>query len=138
MDILRFKMVGIKIRQFAILAETPPAEDITYRVGIGTQYSVEAHRIGIDFSCQFEHNESRFIVFDMFCEFEIHPNDWNGAINDGRIVISKPMLEYFASQTVGAARGILYCKTEGTPFSHFFIPPINITNFIKEDLSITI
>ena len=36
--------------------------------------------------------------------------------------------------TVGTLRGVLHAKTENTEFNEFFLPTINVTDLIKEDI----
>ncbi len=35
--------------------------------------------------------------------------------------------------TFGTARGILFAKTEGTPYQQLLLPPTNVDAMIKED-----
>jgi hypothetical protein len=40
--------------------------------------------------------------------------------------------------TVGTIRGILHCKTEGTPFNALILPPINVSEMVTGDLELPI
>ncbi len=62
------------------------------------------------------------------------PKDWDSLISDDVITFRKNDLGFFANQTVGVARGIMFCKTEGTPFSQYILPPVNLESLIKEDI----
>ncbi len=52
-------------------------------------------------------------------------------ISDGVITIPKNLQEFLAVQTVGTSRGILFSKTEKTPFSQLILPPVNVAEMIK-------
>lgn len=133
---IKFRMVKINVEQFAILADVAPAEGLSYTVSVRFRSSTEAKRIGCDFGVEFAHNESPILKLNIFCEFQISSDDWEEKINDNKLTITKSELGYFANQTVGVARGIMFCKTEGTPFSQFILPPVNLVNLIKDDFVI--
>ena len=57
---------------------------------------------------------------------------------DNKIIIPKELLAHFGVHTIGTARGILHCKTEGTQFNTFILPPINVSERITEDIIIKI
>lgn len=133
---IRFRMSKISIGQFAILTDTPRMEGLTYSVGVGFSDDPKSRRVACGFSIEFSHGEEMVLKLESTCEFDMHPDDWNNSIKEGRITIHKQDLGYYATQTVGAARGILFCKTDGTPFNQLIIPPINLTELIKEDLVI--
>lgn len=69
------------------------------------------------------------------CEFEIEENDYKNIHKNEKTIIPKELLEYFAVHTIGTARGILFCKTESTPYN-YIIPPLNISEMIKDDMVI--
>ena len=135
---IKFRMAKINVEQFAILTDNPPVDNITYTIGIDFKYSLEGKRIACVFSFSFNYNDNdkdyKFITLNIMCEFDIHPSDWQRSIKDNKLTVKKDMLGFFANQTVGVARGILHCKTEGTPFNGYIIPPVNLTEFIDQDL----
>lgn len=135
---LNFRMAKINVAQFAILADTAPTDGISYSVGIGFRSATNAKRIGCDFSVEFIHDDKPLIKLGVFCEFDILPEDWDNRVKDCLLTITKDELGFFANQTVGVARGIMYCKTEGTPFNQFIIPPINLDKAITDEFIINI
>lgn len=135
---IHFIMAKINVPQFAILSDTVPQENLTYTVELGFKCATEAKRLGCDFLVEFSHDDNPLIKLSVFCEFDILPDDWDRQIADGRLTIRKNDLGFFANQTVGVARGVLFCKTEGTPFSQFIIPPINLVSLITDDFSIEV
>ena len=70
------------------------------------------------------------------CEFDVMEEDWKNYINDKILTIAKEDLGFFANQTVGVARGILFCKTENTDFQNLILPPVNLIDLINQDLVI--
>ncbi len=134
---VRFNMFKINTEQFAILEnECPCSNDISLNTELLFKYSIEGKSIASEVAFSFESEKSKFIILKISCEFAIHPDDWDTFKNDNSIVIPKNLLEYFAVQTIGTARGILHCKTEGTPFNIFVLPPIDVTQMIPGDMII--
>ncbi len=132
---MRFKMAKINISQFAILADSAPDESLSYTVEIGFKAATTDKRIGCEFSVEFAHHDKPVLKLGVFCEYDVLPEDWDGRITDNQLIVTKEELGYFANQTVGVSRGIMFCKTEGTPFSQFIVPPINLSAIIKDDFS---
>lgn len=135
----RFRMRKITVQQFAILTETPPTspqDNIELNIQVMPKYSVEAQGIATSIKFQFLYDDKPFILLELTCEFQIEKTDWKEFVQGDKIVIPKFLLETFVVHTIGTARGIMYCKTEGTPFNIFILPPLNVTEFIKGDLVI--
>ena len=49
------------------------------------------------------------MILAITCEFEIDESDYKKIHKNGKTVIPKELLEYFAVHTIGTARGILFC-----------------------------
>lgn len=133
---LRFRMVRINVEQFAILANEVPAGNITIDTNVGVKASVTDRKIALDIQFSFTSIEEKIMVLKQLCEFEIHEEDWTTLQSEGNVTIPKELIEYFVAQAVGTARGILHCKTEGTPFNHLILPPLNVTEMIDQDVVI--
>lgn len=133
----KFKMFKISIPQFAILSENC---ENSYNIEARAEYkySIERRAIAVEINFSFMGNKEKAMILYVICEFEIYPDDWNSMIADNKITIPKGLLEHFLVHTVGTARGILHCKTEGTPFNSIVLPPMDVTRMITSDLIILI
>lgn len=127
-------MIKIAVEQFAILSDTLPSDGISYTVSVGFKYSLDAGHIMCVFDLAFLNGDEKMLVLKTNCEFEVKQDDWMSFIRDGKIMIPKSFLEYLAVHTVGVARGIMYCKTEGTPFNSLILPPVNVAELITEGI----
>jgi hypothetical protein len=68
-------------------------------------------------------------------DFLIEENSFN-LLKDTQkkqVKIPKDFLTHLAILSVGTARGVLFSKTEGTIFSTFILPTINLQEMINED-----
>lgn len=135
---IRFRMAKINLEQFAILAPQAPEDGISYFVNLGFNGAPNDNRIACTFSVEFMHHDQKLIKLAISCEFDIHPDDWNSYIDNNILTVTKENLCFLANQTVGTARGIMFCKTEGSQFWNFIIPPIDLTKIIDKDLAINL
>ena len=134
---IKFRMFGIHIDQFAILSKSAPLEDLGLGVNLNYKYANKGRII----SCSREFNflnsaQEKIMILAITCEFEIEENDYKNIHKNEKTIIPKELLEYFAVHTIGTARGILFCKTESTPYNNIIIPPLNVSEMIKDDMVI--
>lgn len=137
---IRFMMTRIKVDQFATLGKQVPTGEIGLTINSNFKGSVEGKAVGVEMSFDFIDKQisERIIVMNLFCEFVIQEEDWNSCIKDDVVTIPSDILEFFALHTVGTARGIMFCKTEGTVFNGVIIPPINVKPLVDGDLIISL
>lgn len=132
----RFRMFGIHLDQFAILSSNKSDGDLGMKIELSYKYADKGEKIACTADFEFTNQESKIMVLGVTCEFKIHEEDWTKLNKNGKVVIPKELLEYFAVHTVGTARGVLFCKTESTQFNNVIIPPINVADLIKGNLVI--
>lgn len=129
-------MTKITTEQFAILSDVAVVSAFGVNVTVGLKYNVEDRLVGILADFSFMDGENRFMILSVFCEFEIQQEDWESLKSDKNVIISRQALEYFVVQTIGTARGILHCKTEGTQFNNIIIPSVNVRNIVPDNMVI--
>lgn len=138
MNMIRFKMFRISTGQFAILSTEAPQGDVEISTSMELRHANDGSAVMVHATFTFSEKEKQVMILGTTCEFSIHPEDLQTLTKDGKVVIPKGTIDYFIAQTVGTARGILHCKTEGTPFNGIIIPPMNVTNMFKDDMVINI
>lgn len=128
-------MVKITTTQFAIVGDMcGEIDEIGIELGFNVKYSMEMHRIGVSPLLTLKsENDDKLLILELFCEFEVHPDDWQGMITDNRLIINKDFLGNLISQSIGTLRGVLYCKTEGTSYSNFVLPSVSISELVNTD-----
>lgn len=134
----RFRMYDINLDQFAILSKKAPESDINFNISMSFKYADNGQKVACTVNYDFYEKDEKIIVLQTTCAFDIHPDDWKGLIKDDVVTIPKGLLENFGVHTVGTSRGIMYCKTEKTPFNRIIIPPIDVTKLVKGDCIIKI
>lgn len=136
---IRFRMFRITVPQFAILEDELIGSGVTYETKFQLKYSLESKSIGVSlYLSSFSEEKKRLAVLEVFCEFSIHPDDWKSCKDNGVLRISKDDIPAFIAQTIGVARGIYHCRTEGTYLNGYVLPPINAVEMVKEDLIINL
>ena len=138
MNMIRFKMFRISTGQFAILSTEAPQGDVEISTSMELRHANDGSAVMVHATFTFSEKEKQVMILGTTCEFSIHPEDLQTLTKDGKVVIPKGTIDYFIAQTVGTARGILHCKTEGTPFNGIIIPSMNVTNMFKDDMVINI
>lgn len=128
----RFRMSRIVIDQFALMIDTMP-ENMGLELGIGFLIDKENRVVAVRLSENFKNNSETVIKLEITCSYSIHPDDWEELKKDGEIELPCDFMEILASQAVGASRGILFCKTEGTGLNGICLPPINVHEILSED-----
>lgn len=135
MSMIQFRMKQIKVEQFAILAYIPL--DNMEEMGLDTTMSVsrgtDIHTISVAIHFSFRYKDTQFMIIEVKCIFEIAEHSWNelNLNQTEQTELPDDFLGHLALHTVGTARGILFCKTEGTKYASIIIPPINVLEMIK-------
>lgn len=130
---IHFRLNKIGIDQFAVLTDTVPEGDGTLNTAIEFQYAPELQMVACTVTFRFINEGNQFMVLGTRCEFLIKPEDWDAQVmKDGEVILPQDLLEILAVHTVGTSRGILFCKTEGTPFNVLMIPPINVHEILSQ------
>ncbi|NLA24308.1 MAG: hypothetical protein GX879_05005 [Bacteroidales bacterium] len=129
-----FALQGIKTEQFAIFEENYVAKK-NIALGTGLQFKVDNQnkQIGTFISFEFVQAKKTFLKIEVSCHFKIEETAWESFIQKNKLVVPKGFLAHLAMITTGTARGVLFAKTEGTQFSKYIIPTINVAEMIDED-----
>ena len=131
-----FVLMSIKTEQFAIIEENYASKKET---GLSTeiQFKIDQKntQIGVFLTLEFFQMKKVFIKIQVSCHFKINEESWTcfANENESKVIIPKEFLAHLAMITVGTTRGILFSKTEGTPFSIYIVPTINVAEMVKED-----
>lgn len=137
MKLFKFKLIGVKTEQYAVLPEHyNDDEEVGMEMSFGMNVSRDERMLGMFFEIKFR-QEHTFMLLEAGCHFEIPKDAWNDMLDDDDfLVIPKEFSHHLGVLAVGTSRGILHTKTEGTPFNQYFIPIVDITEMITEDLKI--
>jgi hypothetical protein len=130
-----FSLQGIKTEQFAIFEENfVLKKEVSFETGLEFKVDQINKQIGVFFEVKFKQGKKLFIKISVSCHFKIKQESWDAFLMDSNILkIEKGFLSHLAMLTIGTTRGVLFAKTEGTQFSKFIIPTLNVNDIITED-----
>lgn len=133
-----FHLIAIKTEQFAVLEENfKNDKDVDLNTNFEFKLNTELMRLGVFANFQFESKKKTFIKLQVSCHFEIEPDAWNSFKQPDEIRFPTSFARHLCMLTVGTARGILHCKTEGTSFNSYLLPTINVAEVVTEDVFFT-
>ena len=133
----RFRMFRIHTNQFAVFKDIfPDSDNLGFQIGLNFKHADNGQKIACAMMFILCDGDERILMLEITCEFEIFEEDWKSFCKDNVVTIPKDTLEFFALHTVGTARGILHCKTEGTSFNGVIMPPINVSEINNSDIVI--
>jgi len=134
-----FAIKGIKTEQFAIFEENYAPKKET---GLGTELQFKLDQInkqiGVFLGFEFMQGKKVFIKIQVSCHFKIEEGSWKSFIQENKLVVPQGFLAHLAMITTGTSRGVLFAKTEGTQFSKFIVPTLNVAEMIQEDATFDI
>lgn len=131
-----FALQGIKTEQFAILDENyTPKKEVGLGTGLQFKINHQNKQIATFLSFEFIQGKKVFLKIQVSCHFKIEENAWDSFIRENKLILPKGFLAHLAMITTGTTRGILFAKTEATPFSKYMIPTINVAEMIEDDAS---
>jgi hypothetical protein len=134
-----FVLQGIKTEQFAILEENyAPKKEVGLGTGIQFKVDSENKQIGTFLGFEFKQGKKVFLKIQVSCHFKIEESSWSSFIQENKLIVPKGFLAHLAMITTGTSRGVLFAKTEGTQFSKFIVPTLNVAEMIQEDATFDI
>jgi len=139
--VIEFALRKIITEQFAVIEDAYKEQDelqlsLTFKFGA----SPTERTVTVISAFKFEVDKRPFLIIEAGCLFQISPDGWDTLLQetDKKIVIPHNFIHHLTTIAVGTTRGILHSKTENTLFNRFFIPTINVTEQIKEDVEIAL
>lgn len=133
---VQFRMRSIEVPQYAVLADKCPEtlDHARLDTHIAFAADVKLRIIACKMKFVFKDSENILEVIEIVCSFEVAPQCWEEFVSDSKVTIPKSLLTHIAFHTVGTARGVLFAKSEGTPFSKIILPAINVEGMIESDM----
>ncbi len=131
-----FALQGIKTEQFAFLEGNyvPKKEAI---IGTELQFKLDHQnkQIGVFLGVEFIQGKKVFLKIQVSCHFKVEDQSWRAFFQkeNTKLVVPKEFLVHLATIATGTTRGVLFVKTESTPFSKFILPTLNVAEMITDD-----
>lgn len=135
MQTIPYKIQQINTLQFAFFPDKfINGNSVQTNVSFNFGYSTSLDSIRCIASIDFMQEESLVLATKVQCIFHIAPEGIEELKKEHKIPVG--FLQYMATIVVGTIRGIIHAKTEGTVLNAIVLPPINLTEIIKDDILI--
>lgn len=98
-----------------------------------TQFEQQLIRCVSDFA--FVKEDEAFLKLRLICVFAVEPESYNEMYSEDKTKLTVPayFCRYMATIAVGAARGVIAAKLQGTQLENLVLPPINLMETIQRD-----
>lgn len=134
---INFTLVEIKVEQFALFPENFKSKKaVQMKTDLQFFLCNEEKSIRVVLGFTYEQQSKAFVKIEVGVIFRIMPEDFDKLKNvkEKQIVFPKDFMGHLTMLSIGTVRGILFAKTEGTEFSKFVLPTINVTEMITSDV----
>ena len=136
---IKFRINNIETLQFAQLTEHVNDDNLAIKVSFGFGHNSKIKSIRCKFRFELLSDKNPALIIEIAMDFGIIKESYDEMIsNNGDFVIPKNFATHLAMIAVGTSRGILYEKTKETSLKSYFLPTIDITQRINEDIIIRI
>lgn len=135
-----FNIVNIQEKQFSTF-EIPDVDTGKKKQKIGFGFGADPLKRVIACGCHYTLlvNEQPFLTIHLLCFFEIDERAWIGKLIEGeKVILPKDFATHLASITASTARGVLFSNTKNTIHQRYLMGLIDPTNFIRENILISI
>lgn len=137
---ISFILRKITTQQFAIIesAFDSTKDNIEMENNVRFGFNLEKRIITALLSVNYKQDKGPFLLLEIGCHFEIIEEHWKNLYRSEEHEIKIPIAvaRHLVVLAMGTLRGVLHAKTENTPFNIFFLPTINVTDLVKEDVVI--
>ena len=130
-----YRISHIETVQFALFPDNyVNGREVLVNTNCGYNVRSDLNQVRNVISVNFIQNEKLLLVAQLACFYDIAPDGFESIRKSGQIPVD--FLRYMGSISIGAMRGVIHAKTEGTVLNPVVMPPINLEDMIKNDLLI--
>lgn len=142
-EIYSFKLEKIETEQFAVIEENFNKENKTIQLALSHTFgtNVSEKIIAVKTNVKFFSEQNPFLVLEISCMFKIEEHSWekiHSTNSDNLLVVPKNLATHLLVLTIGTARGVLHSKTENTKYNKFFLPTLDVSDTISDDVVINL
>jgi len=135
---IRFNWAKIMTDEFAVLEKYDPAVTTDITIHIGFDAESTDRLVAVQIKVVFNQQQKVCLVLAVTSIFILSTEDWVILYDREQkiITIEIPLALHLASLSLSTLRGVLHAKTEGLPMNTFVLPPINVSEIVKEKVVI--
>ena len=131
-----YKISHIETVQFALFPNNfINGQQVLVNTNCGYNVRADLNQVRNIISVNYTQDEKLLMVVQLACYYDIAPEGVETIKVEGKIPVD--FLRYMGSISVGAIRGVIHAKTEGTVLNPVVMPPVNLEEMIKSDLMLS-
>lgn len=129
-----YRISRIETIQFALFPDNyVNGGQVTINTNCGYNVRADMAQVRNTISVNYSQDENLLLVAQLVCYYDIAPEGVEVIKSEGKIPVD--FLRYMGSISVGAIRGVIHAKTEGSVLNPIVLPPINLDEMVKNDLA---
>lgn len=137
---ISFTLGNIRTEQFAmfedVLSSHNGAGEIKNNGSVSIGGDPASRVITISVQSDFKIAEMIAMTIKVCTAFIIESSSWKMLKDNNTVTLPKDFVVHLESIALSITRGVLAAKTEGTCFSSYMIPLVNMSNLVKDDIKI--
>jgi len=135
---LGFAFVGLKTTQFSTNDKAYRSTgnlDLQTEMGFGIDVSRQLFIAEVKFNF-LKKKDAPFMQIALQGQFEINKEGWQEITDSENHIFNFPkeLITHLVVLTIGATRGALHAKTEGSVYNSYILPTVNVDEMINGDL----
>jgi hypothetical protein len=134
-----FIFQSVKTEEFATFEDNfDVKKTVNLETGIDLKVNQHKKQIGIFITFEYLQKGKVFLKIRVGCHFAVEDISWSQLLNSEKkeLFLPKGFVTHLLVLSIGTVRGILVAKTEGTVFSRFILPTLNVSEKVENDVII--
>jgi hypothetical protein len=130
---------SVKTEEFATFNNNfDVKKPVNLDTGIDLKVNQLKKQIGIFITFEYLQKGKVFLKIRVACHFTIEDTSWSQLFNSEKkeLFLPKGFITHLLVLSIGTIRGILVAKTEGTVFSRFILPTMDVSEKVDNDVII--
>jgi len=131
-----YKISHIETTQFAIFPDNYiNGQQVLVNTNCGYNVRSDLNQVRNVISVNYTQNEKLLLVVQLTCYYDIAPEGVDSIKAEGKVPVD--FLRYMGSISIGAIRGVIHTKSEGTVLNPVVMPPVNLEEMVQNDLMLS-
>jgi hypothetical protein len=133
----KFAFAGITTEQFALEPSNYNAQNkVDLTLNLNFKHTEKESMLGVFVTVNLKQEQNQLVLLQVGCHFKIHLDTWQQIIVQENNSLRLPLnfALHLATLATGTIRGVLHARLANSPFAHYVLPAINLTEILKEDI----
>ncbi|PZQ91010.1 MAG: hypothetical protein DI548_02545 [Flavobacterium johnsoniae] len=133
-----FTLFKLTTEQFAVFEENYEVEG-ELEMSLQSKFKVDPKNrilgVFLLFKLRMEESLKEVLIIECGLHFQLEKKSWDSCLSNNNKTLTIPYVyaSHFSTIAIGAARGMLHAKTEGTSVNHLMLPLMTVDKFIDSN-----